>query len=423
MSRRLAGLALLLALVAAACGSSGGDDAEVGDSAVEEGATTSESDAPATTSDQWLVPYGLFVCGDGFVPPLPSQDVVNGASSGPEGIASIDPSTGATVGDVFESVGLDLQDDTIIVAGGDQLEEGFDCGDGTAVLQVARWSLAALDESPEVFTEGLADVSLTENFQVFTVAYLPEGAEIPTPPAVANLALLVDPAELPALPEGFTVAQVEPPGPGAAIDGETPCPTADSPRTTTFTEPPPECIDPAAQYTAIFTTSEGVVTVELDSAQMPSTVNNFIVLARYGYYDDTALFRTDPSIDIIQGGSPTTNAPGDPGPGYTIPDEGGEFVTDQESGQYVGPFTYTPGDLVMARSAGPDSSGAQFFFAAGPDTALLDSQGTYLNFGTTVEGLDVLEAILALHVDDPTSALGGGPSRAVVIESVEIIEG
>lgn len=224
------------------------------------------------------------------------------------------------------------------------------------------------------------------------------------------------------LPDEATPATAAPPGPGASIDGETPCPPADgsAERTTAFSAAPPMCIDPATPYTAVFTTNQGTVRVALDGSAMPSTTNNFVVLSRYGYYDGTAIFRTDPSIDIIQGGAPTTNSPSDPGPGYTIPDEGGEFdFTSDPNGS--GPFTYAPGQLVMARSQGPDSSGAQFFFTVGPNAANLDAYGTYLVFGEVVEGLDVLEQILALHV--PGGSLGGAPSEPVVVESVTIEEG
>jgi cyclophilin family peptidyl-prolyl cis-trans isomerase len=176
-----------------------------------------------------------------------------------------------------------------------------------------------------------------------------------------------------------------------------------------FEDAPKLCIDPAASYTAVFETSEGTVRVALDTERTPGTVNNFVTLARWGYYDGTKIFRTDTSIDVIQGGSPHTDDNTDPGPGYTIPDEGGQF-------------TYQPGDLVMARSAAPDSASAQFFFGAGPNVANLDAQGTYVTFGHVTEGLDVLEEILALNEDDPNSGLGGAPSRDVIVESVEIVE-
>lgn len=171
-----------------------------------------------------------------------------------------------------------------------------------------------------------------------------------------------------------------------------------------------DCIDPTKQYTAVFDTSEGEIRVALDTTDTPGTVNNFVNLARNGYYDGTEIFRTDPSIAIIQGGSPHTEDPSDPGPGYTISDEG--------SG-----FTYVPGQLVMARSSGADSASAQYFFVAGDAASGLDSQGNYVVFGETdADGLAVVESILALHEADPQSALGGGPSRTVTVNSVTIEE-
>ena len=88
-----------------------------------------------------------------------------------------------------------------------------------------------------------------------------------------------------------------------------------------FTARPIYCLASGVAYTAVFDTSEGEIRFTLDRARMPETTNNFVALARYGYYDNTLLFRIDPSIGIIQGGSPTTNDWSDPGPGYPIPDE------------------------------------------------------------------------------------------------------
>lgn len=217
-------------------------------------------------------------------------------------------------------------------------------------------------------------------------------------------------------PTETTIAEVQP--------GDTECPPAEgSPeRRIDFDGPFADCLEDGVDYQARFTTTEGEVLVDLREEEMPNTVNNFVALARFGYYDDTLLFRTDPSIDIIQGGSPHTQDNADQGPGYTIPDEGGAFEGDAATGQYTGPFTYAEGQLIMARSAGPDSSSAQFFFSTGPNVELLDSQGTYLLFGDVLEGLDVLQAIIGLHEEDPSSGLGGAPSRDVTIESVEILE-
>ena len=77
----------------------------------------------------------------------------------------------------------------------------------------------------------------------------------------------------------------------------------------------------------------------------------------------------------------------------------------------------------MARSSGPDSSSAQFFFVTGEQASLLDSQGTYIVFGETDDdGLAVLETIIGLHEDDPANQLGGAPSREVTVNSVTILE-
>ena len=80
----------------------------------------------------------------------------------------------------------------------------------------------------------------------------------------------------------------------------------------------------------------------------------------------------------------------------------------------------------MARSQGPDSSGAQYFLTTGPDVSALDAQGTYLNFGTVDEGLPVLKDIMATGVpfpsDSPMAGLGSGPKEGVLINKVTIEE-
>ena len=207
-----------------------------------------------------------------------------------------------------------------------------------------------------------------------------------------------------------------------ATDRAAGCPAADgsSGRVIDFDGPQPMCIDPEARYVAAFDTSEGQMRFELTADATPLTVNNFVTLARWGYYDNTLLFRTDPSIHIIQGGSPHTNSPGDPGPGYNIVDEP-PFDADPDTGELTGPYRYEPGQLVMARGAGPDAASAQFFITTGPNTAELDSQGTYVVFGQTdAAGLSVAESIIDLH--EPGGRLGGAPSRDVTVRSVTIEE-
>ena len=99
--------------------------------------------------------------------------------------------------------------------------------------------------------------------------------------------------------------------------------------------------------------------------------------------------------------------PTDPGPGYTIPDEGEGF-------------TYVPGQLVMARSQAPNSASAQFFFTAGPNASALDEAGTYVVFGNVIEGLDIVESILASSTG--SGSLGGQPDPTVIVTSVQIEE-
>ena len=210
--------------------------------------------------------------------------------------------------------------------------------------------------------------------------------------------------------DGSTTTVAEVPtattAPGASVTGDTPCPAADgsAERTISFENAPPMCIDATKNYTATFDTSEGTVVVELDASKVPNTVNNFVVLSRYKYYDSSLFFRTDPSIDIIQGGGESNSD----SPGYTIEDEGGKF-------------TYKEGDLVMARTGAPNSAGGQYFFATGPNVSALDGQGTYVVFGHVTEGLDVLKNVMALHVD-LNNGLGGAPSRTVTVNSVTITE-
>jgi cyclophilin family peptidyl-prolyl cis-trans isomerase len=167
-----------------------------------------------------------------------------------------------------------------------------------------------------------------------------------------------------------------------------------------FTEAPQLCIDPAKTYTATFVTDRGDIVVELDSVNSPGTVNNFVTLARYGYYDATTIFRTNTSIDIIQGGGLTNTD----SPGYEIPDEG--------SG-----YQYPPGVLAMARTEAPNSAGGQWFFTTGPSSAGLADAGTYVVFGRVTAGSDIAAEINALAGPD-----GDTPTATVNVETVEITE-
>jgi peptidyl-prolyl cis-trans isomerase B (cyclophilin B) len=183
----------------------------------------------------------------------------------------------------------------------------------------------------------------------------------------------------------------------------TPCPPADGSASVRreFTSPPPICIDPSATYTAEVTTNFGDLTIALDAAKAPLAVNNFVVLARYRYFDDTVCHRIIPDF-VVQCGDPTATGTG--GPGYRFADElpaAGE---------------YKIGSLAMANS-GPDTNGSQFFIISGPDGAALPP--SYSLFGEVVAGLDTTVAAMDA-VGNPD---GGVPPREEVrIARVRIIE-
>jgi cyclophilin family peptidyl-prolyl cis-trans isomerase len=204
-----------------------------------------------------------------------------------------------------------------------------------------------------------------------------------------------------------------PPQTGGTLSSWT-CPKTDgsSPHILHFPKTqPPMCIDPAKTYTVTMTTNEGDITFTLDTKHTPKTADNFVVLSLYHYYDGSSIDRIDPSIDILQGGSPTTQTIADPGPGYTIQDEG--------SG-----YKYSPGDIVMARGSAPNSASAQYFFVYGPAASALDSQGTYVTFGhVTGKSLSVLQKIAGLYEACPStdqSCLGGAPKSVVLITKVTV---
>jgi hypothetical protein len=110
--------------------------------------------------------------------------------------------------------------------------------------------------------------------------------------------------------------------PGAVLAGTPPCPPIDgtAPRTTQFGGPPPDCLDPALDYTADLVTSKGTITVDLQEQDYAGPVNNFVFLARYHYYDGLP-------VTFIRRGSwaevaDPVNADGSPGPGYRQPATG-----------------------------------------------------------------------------------------------------
>jgi peptidylprolyl isomerase len=177
-------------------------------------------------------------------------------------------------------------------------------------------------------------------------------------------------------------------------------PAADgsSPKTQRFDGPPPMVIDPAKQYQAEVVTSKGTMTIVLDAVGAPKTVNNFVFLSRWHYYDGIVFHRIIPGF-MLQGGDPEGSGRG--GPGYRFDDE------------LPAPGRYEIGSLAMA-NAGPNTNGSQFFIVSGPDGTSLPP--SYSLFGKVVGGLDVVKAI------ESVGSRSGAPSEPVVIESVTITE-
>jgi cyclophilin family peptidyl-prolyl cis-trans isomerase len=195
------------------------------------------------------------------------------------------------------------------------------------------------------------------------------------------------------------------PPPGETVEGDTACPPADgsAPRTTTFAQPPPMCIDAARTYTAEVVTSKGSFTITLDDEAAPQTVNNFVVLARYHLYDGLAFHRIIPGF-VIQTGDPVGPEPGQGGPGYAIPDE-----------LPTGDSPYVEGTVAMANS-GPDTGGSQWFVVVGDGGQQL--QPNYAAFGQVTSGIEVVRAINELGTNNQQ----GTPTEEVVIESITVTE-
>jgi cyclophilin family peptidyl-prolyl cis-trans isomerase len=164
-----------------------------------------------------------------------------------------------------------------------------------------------------------------------------------------------------------------------------------------WSTPPAMAIDPQKRYTAVFHTDKGDITVEFFTAKTPKTVNNFVFLARQGFYDGTIFHRVINDF-MVQGGDPTGTGRG--GPGYKFSDEFDPSLRHDK-----------PGVLSMA-NAGPNTNGSQFFLTHVP-TPWLD--GKHSVFGQVVKGLDVL---LSIPERDPQRM----NAPAVQLKSVEIIE-
>ena len=163
-------------------------------------------------------------------------------------------------------------------------------------------------------------------------------------------------------------------------------------------------IDANKTYTAKITTTQGEMTVNLLPKEAPTTVNNFVFLAREGFYNGVKFHRIIKGF-MVQTGDPAGNGSG--GPGYT-------FVDEPVSSNY------DRGVLAMA-NRGPNTNGSQFFIVHGDDVGLRLPKN-YTIFGKVTQGIDVLDQIASVPVAASPSGEMSAPQQDVRITKVDIEE-
>jgi len=184
---------------------------------------------------------------------------------------------------------------------------------------------------------------------------------------------------------------------GEFVPAGCPSPDGSADQQQQFDAAPLMCLDQAQTYSALVTTNKGEITIELDQAKAPMTVNNFVFLARNKYFDDTECHRIIPGF-VVQCGDPTATGGGDPG--YKFADE------LPEEGEYE------IGSIAMANS-GPDTNGSQFFIITGEQGAALPP--SYSLFGDVSAGFD--DTVVQMEAAGTQS---GSPSEPVEIQSIVI---
>jgi len=168
--------------------------------------------------------------------------------------------------------------------------------------------------------------------------------------------------------------------------------------------PPEMQIDATKSYRAVFETSMGKFEIELWAADAPLTVNNFVFLARQGFYDGTVFHRVVREF-VIQGG---IGAAGDPG--YTFPDE-------------LPPRQLYEAGIVAMANRGPNTNSSQFFVCTGYQSTSLNNFPNYTQFGKVISGMDVVTKIAAVVVDyNPELKEMSRPINPPKINKVTIFE-
>ena len=199
------------------------------------------------------------------------------------------------------------------------------------------------------------------------------------------------------------------PTPIATEQPAEPTPTAEPPQVKTYPNPPEMTIDASEEYFAVIETENGDIRLELFADQAPETVNNFVFLARDGFYDGLTFHFVDPEL-AAQTGDPTCTASetvtcmGEGGPGYTLPGE-----TNEKK--------HVEGSMAMAENTDTYvTNGSQFFIALQDLTHQLEGHNTV--FGQVVEGMDIVRSLTPTDSRDP-NAPPGDKILSVTIEGPE----
>ena len=169
-----------------------------------------------------------------------------------------------------------------------------------------------------------------------------------------------------------------------------------------YASAPSLVLDPTKLYFATIHTNHGDMLLELFAAEAPRTVNNFVFLAREGFYEDGCFHRVIKDF-MIQGGCPKGDGTG--GPGYRFPDE--EVKR-----------SYVKGTLAMA-NAGPNTNGSQFFIVHGANVGLPPN---YTIFGMLVEGEETLDTLANSPVGSGAGGERSAPTERLQIHNIEIHE-
>ena len=169
-----------------------------------------------------------------------------------------------------------------------------------------------------------------------------------------------------------------------------------------YASSPSLILDPTKLYLATIHTNHGDMLLELFAAEAPRTVNNFVFLAREGFYEDGSFHRVIKDF-MVQGGCPEGSGRG--GPGYRFQDE---------------PVNrpYVKGTLAMA-NAGPNTNGSQFFIVHGQNAGLPPN---YTIFGMLTEGEETLDTLANSSVTSGTGGERSTPAERLQIQNIEIHE-